>query len=51
MSDGMSAPLLLKNFRILGVSITFAEVDDPQNKIEFLLINLLYCNLNIERDY
>ena len=32
MSDGMSAPLLLKNFRILGVSITFAEVDDPQNK-------------------
>ena len=32
MSDGMAAPLLLKNFRILGVQITFADPENPSSK-------------------
>ena len=32
MSDGMAAPLLLKNFRILGVQITFADPESPSSK-------------------
>ena len=32
MSDGMASPLLLKNFRILGVQLTFADPESPSSK-------------------